>query len=63
MSQQTDNDKARTHLALNNQHFRLAIAYGMDRASHNAQTVGEELKYMSLINSYVPPPSSPLKRT
>ena len=54
VSQQTDNDKARTHLALNNQHFRLAIAYGMDRASHNAQTVGEELKYMSLINSYVP---------
>lgn len=53
-SEQTDTDKARTHLAINNQHFRLAIAYAMDRASHNAQSVGEELKYMSLINSYVP---------
>ena len=40
--------------ALQNVHFRRAIAFALDRASYNAQSVGEDLKLVSLINSYVP---------
>lgn len=44
----------RTRAAMNNQHFRLALAYAFDRGGYMAQSVGEELKYASTINSYVP---------
>ncbi|MGN0370075.1 MAG: ABC transporter substrate-binding protein [Butyrivibrio sp.] len=54
VSSQTEEDAARTNAAVNNVHFRLAIAYGVDRAAYNAQYVGEELKYNSLRNSYTP---------
>ena len=37
---------------MNNVHFRLALCYGFDRAAYNAVSVGEELKYASLKNSY-----------
>lgn len=46
--------QARTREAMNNQHFRLALAYAFDRGGYNAQQVGEELKYASLKNSYTP---------
>ena len=39
---------------MNNQNFRLAMALGLDRAAYHAQRVGEELKLVSLRNSYVP---------
>ena len=34
--------------------FRLALAMSIDRGTYNAQSVGEGLKYNSLINSYTP---------
>ena len=37
-----------------NQHFRLALAMSIDRGAYNAQSVGEDLKYNSLANSYTP---------
>lgn len=47
-------DAARTHVAMNNQNFRLALAYGWDRATDRAQSVGEDLKEVSLRNTYTP---------
>lgn len=44
----------RTRAAMNNQHFRLALAYGFDRGAYMAQNVGEDLKYASMCNSFVP---------
>ncbi|MBQ8278503.1 MAG: peptide ABC transporter substrate-binding protein [Roseburia sp.] len=54
ISGQTVTDAARTNAAMNNVHFRRAISYAVDRAAYNAQTVGEDLKYNSLRNTYVP---------
>lgn len=50
----TEEDLERTGAAMLNQHFRLALAHATDRGTYNAQTVGEELKLTSMINSYVP---------
>ncbi len=47
-------DAARTHVAMNNQNFRLALACGWDKASYRAQMVGEDLKNVSLRNTYTP---------
>lgn len=47
-------DAARSHAAVNNRHFRLAIAFAFDRGSHMAQTMGEEIKYVRLRNTFVP---------
>ncbi len=44
----------RSSAAMLNQHFRMALAQATDRATYNAQTVGEELKLTSVINTYVP---------
>ena len=44
----------RTHAAFLNVHFRRAIMFALDRATYNAQTVGEDLKYASLVNTYTP---------
>ena len=44
----------RTHAAFLNVHFRRAIMFALDRATYNAQTVGEDLKYASMINTYTP---------
>ncbi|MBQ3090496.1 MAG: peptide ABC transporter substrate-binding protein [Oscillospiraceae bacterium] len=40
--------------ALRNEHFRRALSFATDRGAYNAQTVGEELKYTSMRNSYTP---------
>ncbi|MBD5162303.1 MAG: peptide ABC transporter substrate-binding protein [Oscillibacter sp.] len=45
---------ARTRDAMVNQHFRLAMGMAFDKASYNAQSVGEELKLAALRNSYTP---------
>ncbi len=44
----------RAQAAMLNQHFRLALAMSIDRGAYNAQSVGEDLKLTSLINSYTP---------
>ena len=44
----------RTNAAMLNVHFRRAVMFALDRGSYNAQTVGEELKYASMINTYTP---------
>ena len=49
-----EDDAARTHAAVNNRHFRLAIAFAFDRASYMAQGMGEDLKYVRLRNTFVP---------
>lgn len=49
-----DEQKLRANLALQNQHLRLAIAYGVDKANYNAQVNGEDVKLLSVRNSYVP---------
>ncbi len=53
-SAQTEEDAARTNAAVKNVHFRRAFTMAWDRGAWNAQSVGEELKYASMINSYVP---------
>jgi len=54
VSPQTEEQAARTKEAMNNVHFRRAFCFSVDRAAYNAQSVGEDLKYNSLRNSYVP---------
>lgn len=53
-SPQTEDDQARTAAAVKNVHFRRAIFMAWDRGANRAQKAGEDLKYASLINSYVP---------
>ena len=50
----SEEELTRTGAAMLNQHFRLALAQATDRGTYNAQTVGEELKLTSIINSYTP---------
>jgi len=40
--------------AMANIHFRHALATSLDRGAYNAQSVGEELKFNNLRNSYTP---------
>ena len=47
-------EQLRTTLAMQNVHFRRAISMAFDRGAYNAQSVGEELKYVSLRNTYTP---------
>lgn len=54
VSAQTEEDKERTHLAMNNVHFRRALCFAVDRTTWNAQGVGEELAALSVRNSYTP---------
>ena len=44
----------RTNAAFLNVHFRRAILFALDRATYNAQSVGEDLKYASMVNTYTP---------
>ena len=53
VSPKSEEDIARTRVAMGNQNFRMALLLGFDRAAYNAVSVGEELKYASLKNSYV----------
>ena len=50
----TPEEGDRTNTAMRNAHFRRALCMAVDRASYNAQTVGEELKLNSLRNTYTP---------
>ena len=54
VSAKTDDQKDAASVALLSQNFRLALATAWDRASYNAQKVGEELKLNNLRNSYTP---------
>ncbi len=47
-------DKIRTNLAMQNKNFRLAVVKALDRGGYNGAMVGDDLKYASLVNSYVP---------
>lgn len=49
-----EDDAARTHAAISNNNFRLAVSFAHDRGAVNGQVVGEDLKYARLRNSYVP---------
>ena len=53
-SVKTDEQAARSRGALYNVHFRRALVMSLDRAARAEQTVGAELKYNALINSYTP---------
>lgn len=50
----TEEQKSLAKAAMANVHFRRAISYAVDRGSYNAQSVGEDLKYTSLRNTYTP---------
>ena len=54
VSKKTEAEKIRTGAAMLNKHFRLALAMSIDRGTYNAQSVGDDLKYNALVNSYVP---------
>ena len=54
VSTKMDTDAARTVAAMQNVHFRRALAYSIDRAAYNAQTTSEDIKLLSVINSYTP---------
>ena len=53
-STKTEDDVTRSNIALRNVHFRRAISMSVDRGAYNAQSVGEELKFVSLRNTYTP---------
>lgn len=54
VSAKTDEQKELTRAALRNTNFRLAICQAFDRGTWMAQSVGEDLKYTSMTNAYVP---------
>ena len=47
-------DLAKTNVATQNRNFRLALAFAIDQGAYQAASVGEDLKYTSLVNSYTP---------
>ena len=53
-SEKTEEQVERFNAAILNQHFRMALAYGMDRASYNEQSVGATLRLNAVRNSYTP---------
>ena len=53
-SPKTAEQVARARGALYNVHFRRALVMAIDRGAREEQTVGAELKYNALINSYTP---------
>ena len=54
ISPKSEEDIVRAGAAMLNVHFRRALAMAFDRATYNAQSVGEDLKLNSLINTYTP---------
>lgn len=54
VSPQTEEMQNRTLQAMNNQNFRTALNLAFDRGAHIAVSVGDELKYTSMRNAYVP---------
>ena len=53
-STKTEEDVVRSNAALQNVHFRRALCMSVDRGTYNAQSVGEELKFARLRNTYTP---------
>ena len=53
-STKTVGDAKLYNAAMQNIHFRHALATSLDRGAYNAVSVGEELKFNNLRNSYVP---------
>lgn len=53
-SGQTAIRRERTKKAMQNVHFRRALAFAFDRAAYNEMAVGEDLRETSLVNSYTP---------
>lgn len=54
VSSQDELTKLRTRTAMQNQNFRLALCFAFDRGTYNGVSVGEDLKYAALRNSYTP---------
>lgn len=54
VSTKTEDELALTQVAMLNEHFRRALLMSVDRATYNAQNVGDELKLVCLRNSYTP---------
>lgn len=54
-SGETEDQKIDTHIALNNKDFRQAVQFAFDKATQNAVTRGEDLKYTNLRNMYTHP--------
>ena len=54
VSPKTEEEMFRSNVAMKNAHFRLAVMQALDRGTYNAMTVGEDLKYTSMINTYTP---------
>lgn len=53
-SQKTDEEKEVSRAALQNVHFRLALGHSIDRATYISQSVGEDLKSISIRNTMTP---------
>ena len=53
-SRKTDAEKELSTAAFQNRHFRLALNHAIDRASYIAQSVGEDLKSISIRNTMTP---------
>lgn len=53
-SNKTDAQKELSCAALQNKHFRLAVGHAIDRASYISQSVGEDLKSISIRNTMTP---------
>ncbi|EGP5242039.1 peptide ABC transporter substrate-binding protein [Enterococcus faecium] len=53
-SKTTDKEKEDTHNAILDRNFRLAVLFGFDKKSYNAQSVGEEGANKALRNTLVP---------
>ena len=54
VSTHTEDQQLLAQAAMRNVHFRRAVHYSIDRATMVAQRKGEDLKYNSMINAYVP---------
>ncbi len=54
VSPQTEEDAARTNTAVQNVHFRRAVAMSLDKTSWNAQIYGDDFATSNLRNSYTP---------
>ena len=50
----TEEQRTLANAALQNVHFRRAIAYGADRIAYNAQVTSDDVAELSVINSYTP---------
>ncbi len=54
VSPQTVTEAEAAAKAMLNVHFRRALCFALNRGSYNAQAVGEELRFVSLRNTYTP---------